>query len=93
MLVLNRQPHESVTISEDITVEIIEVRGDRVRLGITAPEGVSIWRTEIAPLFPAKVDIIDIGSRNVSASLNEAYPCHLHGCQDCASCLQRGDSQ
>ena len=47
MLVLSRKPGESIVIGENITVRIIEVRGDRVRIGVEAPRDVPVYRTEI----------------------------------------------
>jgi carbon storage regulator len=47
VLVLTRQPGESVVIGENITVTIICIEGDRIKLGITAPEEVSIYREEL----------------------------------------------
>ena len=47
MLVLSRKPNESVVIAENIVVTVIEVRGDKVRLGIQAPRDVPIHRSEI----------------------------------------------
>lgn len=47
MLVLSRQRDEQIIINDNITVTIIDIRGDKVRLGITAPKNVSIDRKEI----------------------------------------------
>ena len=47
MLVLSRKRNESVVINENIVVTVVEVRGDRVRLGIQAPRDVPIHRSEI----------------------------------------------
>ncbi len=47
MLVLSRKINESIIINDDIVVTIIEVRGDKVRLGIEAPRDVSVHRREI----------------------------------------------
>ena len=47
MLVLSRKPNESVVIAENIVVTVIEVRGDKVRLGIQAPRDVPVHRSEI----------------------------------------------
>ena len=47
MLVLSRYPGQSVEIGEKINVKVVEVRGNRVRLGITAPEDTEIMRLEI----------------------------------------------
>jgi carbon storage regulator len=47
MLVLSRKKDGVVRIGDDIQVYVIEIRGDKVRLGFTAPPGVSIHREEI----------------------------------------------
>jgi carbon storage regulator len=47
MLVLTRQPGESIVINEDVTVTLVEVKGDRVKLGFEAPRWIEIWRKEI----------------------------------------------
>ena len=47
MLVLSRKRNESVVINENIVVTVVEVRGDRVRLGIQAPRDVPIHRSEV----------------------------------------------
>jgi carbon storage regulator len=47
MLILARRPGERVVIGDDILVTVMEVSGSTVRLGIAAPQGVSIFREEI----------------------------------------------
>jgi carbon storage regulator len=47
MLVLSRKRSESVVIDENIVVTVIEVRGDKVRLGIQAPRDVPVHRSEV----------------------------------------------
>jgi carbon storage regulator len=47
MLVLSRQRNESIMIGEDVVVTIIDVRGDRVRLGIDAPTEIPVHRREV----------------------------------------------
>jgi carbon storage regulator len=47
MLVLSRRVGESIVIGEDITVTVLEVRGDVVRVGVDAPRSVSVHREEI----------------------------------------------
>ena len=47
MLVLSRKINESIQIGTDIEVMVIDVRGDVVRLGITAPQSTQIWRKEL----------------------------------------------
>jgi carbon storage regulator len=47
MLVLSRKRNESVVINDNITVVVVDVRGDKVRLGIDAPKDVPVHRKEI----------------------------------------------
>lgn len=47
MLVLTRKAGERVLIGDDIVVTILEIRGDRIRVGIEAPSGLRIQRDEI----------------------------------------------
>lgn len=46
-MVLSRKKGERLIIGEDIAIEVVEVRGDRVRLGLEAPDYVSIVREEL----------------------------------------------
>lgn len=47
MLVLSRKRDESIVINDDIVITIVEVRGDKVRLGIQAPRDVPVHRQEV----------------------------------------------
>ncbi|MGE5472845.1 MAG: carbon storage regulator CsrA [Ignavibacteriales bacterium] len=47
MLVLTRRRNESIVINDDIEITVIEVQNDQVRIGITAPKNVSIYRKEL----------------------------------------------
>ncbi len=47
MLVLSRQKDESIMIGDDVEIIIVDVRGDKVRLGITAPKSISVHRKEV----------------------------------------------
>src|SRR5437764_14490040 len=47
MLVLARQREESIMIGDDIEVRIVDLRADKVRLGISAPKSVSVHRKEV----------------------------------------------
>jgi carbon storage regulator len=47
MLVLSRQRDESIIIGDNVVVTIVDVRGDKVRLGIQAPAEVSVHRREV----------------------------------------------
>lgn len=63
MLVLSRKAGESLSIGPDITIEIIAVEGDRVRIGIQAPKEIRIFRTELLQ------ETININKSAVSAAL------------------------
>ena len=47
MLVLSRKNNESIVINDDIVITIVEIRGDKVRLGIVAPKDVPVHRQEV----------------------------------------------
>ena len=47
MLVLSRKKNESIIINNDIVVTVVEIRGDKVRLGIVAPKDVPVHREEV----------------------------------------------
>lgn len=47
MLVLSRQKDESIMIGDNVEITIVDVRGDKVRLGINAPRNVEVHRKEI----------------------------------------------
>ncbi len=49
MLVLSRYKNESIFIGDDIKITVIDVKGDKVRLGIEAPVEVPVFREEIKP--------------------------------------------
>ena len=52
MLVLTRKIGEAIQIGDQVTVEVLEVTGGRVRLGITAPSDVGICRSELLVSMP-----------------------------------------
>ncbi len=47
MLVLSRKPEESIIIDDRITITVLEIRADRIRIGIEAPREVPIVREEL----------------------------------------------
>ena len=47
MLVLTRKPGQSIIIGDGIEVQVLSVAGEKVRLGITAPREVGIYRNEV----------------------------------------------
>lgn len=67
MLVLSRHKDESIIIGDDIEITIVDVRGDKVRLGINAPREVSVHRKEIYDLIQKEKE-----ERAVPKEVNEA---------------------
>jgi carbon storage regulator CsrA len=53
MLVLTRRSDERIHIGEDVTITIVRVKGNAVRIGIEAPRSIPVLRGELADLTPA----------------------------------------
>jgi carbon storage regulator len=64
MLVLSRKKNESIVINNDITIVVVEIRGDKVRLGVEAPKEVPVHRREV----------YDAIKRNEAAHLEQSGP-------------------
>jgi len=47
MLVLSRQKDETIIIGDDIEITVVDIRGDKVRLGVSAPKEISVHRKEV----------------------------------------------
>jgi carbon storage regulator len=62
MLVLTRRKNQSIVIGDQIVVTVLEVKGDQIRLGITAPRDVQVYREEL---------LADLTQANKSAVLSE----------------------
>jgi carbon storage regulator len=66
MLVLSRKPGESIQIGSNITLTVVEVRGNRIKLGIEAPRSVEVVRGELEPrssaFAPFESSAVDAGS-------------------------------
>jgi carbon storage regulator len=54
MLILSRKINEKIMIGDDISVAIIEVRGDQVRIGVDAPKNVKVFRQEVFDAIKAE---------------------------------------
>jgi carbon storage regulator len=57
MLVLSRKKNESIVINNDITIVVVEIRGDKVRLGVEAPKEVPVHRQEVYDAIHRNVGI------------------------------------
>jgi carbon storage regulator len=54
MLILSRKVNEKIMIGDDISVSIIEIRGDQIRLGVEAPKTVKVYRQEVFDAIKAE---------------------------------------
>jgi carbon storage regulator len=74
MLILARHRDESIIIGDDIVVTVLGMRGDKVRLGISAPAAVSVHREEVyhAILEERAADRLDGGSDPVRDAIDAA---------------------
>ncbi len=69
MLVLSRKKNESIVINNDITIVVVEIRGDKVRLGVEAPREVPVHRREVYDAIQRTQNEQDAG--NDSATLED----------------------
>lgn len=56
MLVLSRKKNESIVINNEITIVVVEIRGDKVRLGVEAPREVPVHRREVFEAIQRNLD-------------------------------------
>ncbi len=68
MLVISRQPGDSILIGDDIKVIILEVSGDKIKIGIEAPKSIRIMRSEVLDTEKSNLEA-DISIRNQSLDL------------------------
>jgi carbon storage regulator len=71
MLVLSRKKNESIVINDDITIVVVEIRGDKVRLGVEAPKEVPVHRNEVYEAIRRNQQNGDGPSREADASAAE----------------------
>ena len=62
MLALSRKKNESIIINNDVEITVLEIKGDQVKVGITAPKSVPIYRKEV---------YLQIKEANEEASVSE----------------------
>lgn len=65
MLVLSRRKDETIMIGDDVEITIVDIKGDTVRVGISAPREVAVHRKEIYQAIQAE---------NIAAATQQAVP-------------------
>lgn len=67
MLILSRKLNEKIKIGEDITLTIIELRGDQVKIGVEAPKHVKVFRQEVFNAIQSENKAAADSSKNLAA--------------------------
>lgn len=78
MLVLSRKKNEAVVINNEITIVIVEIRGDKVRLGIEAPTDVSVHRREVWDAIQRNNAAFDADKKGIEETINTPIKRELH---------------
>ena len=85
MLVLSRKKNESIVINGNIRIEVLQIKGKQIRLGITAPSSMKVLRGELpanemtgtpagrgGETTPAETRVVDIAAEQLAAALLSA---------------------
>jgi carbon storage regulator len=68
MLVLSRHRDEKINIGDDVEIIVVEIRGDKVRLGINAPSDVPVHRHEVYAAIQEKEGTVSVGQSHPDRS-------------------------
>jgi len=78
MLVLSRKKDESIVINNDITIVVVEIRGDKVRLGVEAPKEVPVHRQEVFEAIARGETVVEsVDTESVKSSVKSSGKSHL----------------
>jgi len=72
VLVLTRKPGQSIMIGDGVEVQVLSVAGEKVRLGITAPRDVAIFRNEVYERIESENELRSSGDDEDDGGANEA---------------------
>lgn len=98
MLVLSRQRDETIMIGDDIEITVVDIRGDKVRLGINAPTSIAVHRKEVyeaikreneqaARLLDNKIDLLHNHGQLVTRTQHGDAQDHVHETKQAARTL------
>jgi carbon storage regulator (csrA) len=71
MLILSRKIDEQIKIGDNITITIIEVRGDQVKIGVEAPKSVKVFREEVFKAIQKENKAAAVGGADALDSLSK----------------------
>jgi carbon storage regulator len=80
MLVLSRQRDETIMIGDEIEITVVDIRGDKVRLGINAPRTIQVHRKEVYEAIrrenaeAAQIDIDDLSQAEETLRQRNGHP-------------------
>jgi carbon storage regulator len=64
MLVLSRKKDEAIVVGDNVVITVVEIRGDKVRLGIEAPKEVPVHRQEVFDVLKTRTDPAKVAKAN-----------------------------
>lgn len=70
MLILSRKTNEKICIGENITLTIIEVRGDQVKIGVDAPKDIKVFRHEVLQAIQSENKAAAVDSSSALSALS-----------------------
>lgn len=74
MLILSRKMNEKIMIGEDISLTIIEIRGDQVKVGVEAPKSVKVFRQEVYEAIQSENRAAAVSGTNLDGLSNILLP-------------------
>ena len=74
MLVLSRKLNESIIIDDQIRITVVEIRGDKIRLGIEAPKDVAVHRREVYDAIQRQLLADDVAFSSAPEDADRANP-------------------
>jgi carbon storage regulator len=93
MLVLSRQRDETIMIGDEIEITVVDIRGDKVRLGITAPTRISVHRKEVYEAIKAenqRASQLNKADVDILRRVSPAPACGPNGLSAADALLARG---
>jgi carbon storage regulator CsrA len=72
MLVLSRKKNQSIILDGNISIEVLQIKGNTVRLGINAPKSVRVLRGELKPFGMAGESVVEFSLENPDSVVSQA---------------------
>jgi carbon storage regulator len=82
VLILSRKVNERIVIGDEIEVAVVEIRGDQVKLGIVAPQNVTVHRREVFDQIQEENKAAAMGTATDLSELSGLFPADSSGAPD-----------